>query len=81
MATPRYEERHRHTLVEIEGEAGWYAADPTFGYVYVKDASGARLSVQALLQSLEHDPAGKGLTFGLVYRDNLLHGRQTAHRL
>jgi hypothetical protein len=71
MATPRYEERHRHTLVEIEGEAGWYAADPTFGYVYVKDASGARLSVQALLQSLEHDPAGKGLTFGLVYRDSI----------
>jgi hypothetical protein len=30
-----------HTLVEIEGEAGWYAADPTFGYVYVKDARGA----------------------------------------
>jgi hypothetical protein len=30
-----------------------------------------RLSVQALLQSLERDPVGKGLTFGLVYRDSI----------
>jgi hypothetical protein len=39
--------------------------------VYVKDASGVRLGVQALPQSLQREPVGNGLTFGLVYRDSI----------
>jgi hypothetical protein len=55
-----------HTTLEIFDNNTWYVADPTYGFAYVKDATGQRLSTKDLITALEKQNANE-LTFGLVY--------------
>ncbi|MCB0118011.1 MAG: hypothetical protein KDD72_03200 [Anaerolineales bacterium] len=55
-----------HATVEIFSNNEWYVADPTYGFAYVKDATGRRLNVRDLIDALENQNAAD-LTFGLVH--------------
>lgn len=54
-----------HTTIEIYDNNKWYVADPTYGFAYVKDASGQRIDTRGLITALAKQNAGE-LTFGLV---------------
>lgn len=60
-----------HATIEIFSDNGWYVADPTYGFAYVKDETGRRLNAQELIEALATQKVDN-LTFGLV-RDGLIY--------
>ncbi len=60
-----------HATIEVFSYNGWYVADPTYGFAYVKDLTGRRLNAQELIKALETQKVSD-LTFGLVH-DGIIH--------
>lgn len=60
-----------HSTIEVFSNNEWYVADPTYGFAYVKNTIGQRLTAQELIDALEGQEVGD-LTFGLVH-NGLIH--------
>ena len=52
-----------HTTNDIRGPDGWYVADPTFGFAWVKNGAGKRLDTSGLIAALQGEAP---LLFGVI---------------
>jgi hypothetical protein len=56
-----------HTALEIFGNGKWYVGDPSYGFAYVKDATGLRLDTKEFIDYLTQQKSNE-LIFGLVHK-------------
>jgi hypothetical protein len=59
-----------HTTVEYARDNSWYVADPTFGFAFVADKTGHRLSTRELIEALDQRRESD-LTFAVTRRGKL----------